>query len=60
MSEIITVHLDQKPIYDIVIEKRFFTAWHCIFQVKCKSYRKICIVTDSNVGPLYAKAVQKF
>ena len=23
MSEIITVHLDQKPIYDIVIEKNF-------------------------------------
>lgn len=23
MSEIITVHLDQKPIYDIVIEKIF-------------------------------------
>lgn len=23
MSEIITVHLDQKPIYDIVIEKDF-------------------------------------
>lgn len=58
MSEIITVHLDQKPIYDIVIEKDFFTAWHCIFQVKVTG-RKICIVTDSNVGPLYAKAVQE-
>ena len=29
MSEIITVHLDQKPIYDIVIEKDFSQLVKC-------------------------------
>ena len=58
MSEIITVHLDQKPIYDIVIEKDFSHLGTAFSSLNVTG-RKICIVTDSNVGPLYAKAVQE-
>lgn len=58
MSEIITVHLDQKPIYDIVIEKNFSQLGTAFSRLNVTG-RKICIVTDSNVGPLYAKAVQE-
>ena len=58
MSEIITVHLDQKPIYDIVIEKDFSQLGTAFSRLNVTG-RKICIVTDSNVGPLYAKAVQE-
>lgn len=58
MSEIITVHLDQKPIYDIVIEKDFSHLGTAFSRLNVTG-RKICIVTDSNVGPLYAKAVQE-
>ena len=53
MSEIITVHLDQKPIYDIVIEKDFSQLGTAFSRLNVTG-RKICIVTDSNVGPLYA------
>ena len=56
MSEIITVHLDQKPIYDIVIEKDFSQLGTAFSRLNVTG-RKICIVTDSNVGPLYSKAV---
>ena len=58
MSEIITVHLDQKPIYDIVIEKDFSQLGTAFSRLNVTG-RKICIVTDSNVGPLYSKAVQE-
>ena len=58
MSEIITVHLDQKPIYDIVIEKDFSQLGTAFSRLNVTG-RKICVVTDSNVGPLYAKAVQE-
>ncbi|MBO5458831.1 MAG: 3-dehydroquinate synthase [Lachnospira sp.] len=58
MSETITVHLDSKPIYDIVIEKDFSRLAES-FEKLAVTGRKICIVTDSNVGPLYAEAVKE-
>ena len=44
MSEIITVHLDQKPIYDIVIEKDFSQLGTAFSRLNVTG-RKICIVT---------------
>lgn len=58
MSETITVHLDHKPIYDIVIEKDFSKLTNAFSKLNVTG-RKICIVTDSNVGPLYAEAVKE-
>lgn len=58
MSERMTVSYQKKPCYDIVFSNGFdglseeFRAnegWH---------NRRVCIVTDSNVEPLYAKAVE--
>jgi 3-dehydroquinate synthase len=56
MSKIITVHKDSKPIYDIVIEQNFSTLAES-FNKLAVIGRKLCIVTDSNVGPLYASKV---
>lgn len=58
MSETITVHLDSKPIYDIVIEKDFNRLAESFEKLHVMG-RKICIVTDSNVGPLYAEVVKE-
>lgn len=58
MSERMTVSYQKKPCYDIVFangfdglaeEFRANEAWH---------NRRVCIVTDSNVEPLYAQAVK--
>lgn len=58
MSKTITIHMDGKPIYDIKIEKDFSELTDSFLKLGVKG-RKICIVTDSNVGPLYAEAVRE-
>ncbi|MDD3240559.1 MAG: 3-dehydroquinate synthase [Lachnospira sp.] len=58
MAKSITVHMNQKPIYDIKIERDFYSLAQA-FQENGMTGHKICIVTDSNVGPLYANQVQK-
>lgn len=57
MSKQITVHYDQKPIYDILIEPNFDKLSEAFAKLGV-SKRRLCIVTDSNVGPLYADAVK--
>ena len=57
MSELITVHYDEKPIYDIAIEKDFSKLAMKVSELGI-SGRKLCIVTDSNVGELYADEVK--
>ncbi len=57
MAERITVHRDQKAIYDIVLETSFDRLGEEASLVM-KQGKKACIVTDSNVGPLYGKAVE--
>lgn len=53
----INVLYNEQPCYDIIINN----SWHMLsdeiskFDVK---KRKICIVTESNVGPIYAKEVR--
>lgn len=56
MSKTITVHYEHKPIYDIVIEKDFSRLAACVGNIGLKN-RKMAIITDSNVGPLYASMV---
>lgn len=57
MSELITVHYNEKPIYDIAIEKDFSKLAMKVSEIGI-SGRKLCIVTDSNVGELYADEVK--
>jgi len=57
MSKTIIVHYDQKPIYNIVIEKNFENLVSSFSKLSV-SGRKLCIVTDSNVGKLYADIVK--
>lgn len=58
MSKVLTIHHDSKPIYDIVIENGFQALCGHFNKLSVKG-KKLCIVTDSNVGPLYAACVQK-
>lgn len=57
MSKIITVNSNNNPIYDIVIEKDFAKLALSVEKLGIKG-RKLAIVTDSNVGPIYAGAVK--
>ena len=57
MEKILTVHSDNIPIYDIAIQSGFEGLKPHFEQLKVTG-KKLCIVTDSNVGPLYAKEVQ--
>jgi len=58
MSKTITVHYDQKPKYDILIEKNFENLSYSFSKLSVTG-RKLCIVTDSNVGEIYADTVKK-
>ena len=48
----VTVHLDEKPIYDIVMTEDFSALPGEIEKLSI-SNRRLCIVTDSNVEKLY-------
>lgn len=58
MQERLTVCRDGNPIYDICMETSF-----CGLEKEMKAFhlenRKICIVTDSNVAPLYLEEVKE-
>lgn len=56
MSKILTVNYEEKPCYDIVIEPNFDNLTASFNKLNVTG-KKICIVTDSNVGPLYANEV---
>ena len=58
MSDRITVHRDQKPIYDIVMDRDFEALPLELERLKL-SGRRVCIVTDTNVAPLYLKKVKE-
>lgn len=57
MENILTINYEKKPCYDIVFETSFSSLAKKIEEL-FGSERKICIVTDSNVGPLYADIVK--
>lgn len=53
-----TVHLNGEPIYDIVLTDTFDGLTKELFNLGCEK-KKLCIVTDSNVAPLYLEAIKK-
>lgn len=53
-----TVHLDGRPIYDIVLSDSFDGLEEELKKLGCAE-KKLCIVTDSNVAPLYLEEVKK-
>ena len=58
MSKTLLVHYEEKPSYAIYITDSFQELESQVGQLYGISEKKICIVTDSNVEPLYAKEVQ--
>ena len=58
MSERMTVSYQKKPCYDIIFE-RDFQALSEELKALDFAQKKLCIVTDSNVGALYASEVEK-
>lgn len=55
MSKVLTVNMDKKPIYDIVIENNFDKLPELL---EAYQGRRCMIVTDSNVGPIYADTIK--
>ena len=58
MANRMTVHMDEKPVYDILLEQDF-SALPKELESFHLEHRKICIVTDSNVAPLYLEEVKE-
>lgn len=58
MKQNLTVHYNNKPIYDIVIQETFDNLTTAVQRLNVTK-RKLCIVTDSNVGKLYADEVKE-
>lgn len=58
MSKKLSINKASKIIYNIMIESSFQNLGLCINDFDLQE-RRICIVTDSNVGKLYADEVQK-
>ena len=56
MSKLITVNYNRKPCYNIVIENDFSKLAENVTKLEI-SGRKLAVITDSNVGPLYADKV---
>ncbi len=57
MSKTITVHDHDIPIYNIEIEHDFSRLAECVKSLGITG-RKLAVVSDSNVGPLYAQDVK--
>lgn len=53
----VTVHVDEKPVYEIVMTKDFSSLPEEMKALSIAS-RRLCIVTDSNVAPLYLNEVK--
>ena len=58
MSKRLNVYKDQKLIYDIVMEPSFDKLQEEVSKFHLEEH-KICIVTDTNVAPLYLEEVKE-
>ncbi|MCD8369367.1 MAG: 3-dehydroquinate synthase [Clostridiales bacterium] len=58
MSDRLIVHRDGNPIYDIVLESSYENLGRELDSLKIHD-RRVCIVTDSNVAPLYLEQVKR-
>ena len=57
MQEIIKVNYEEKPCYEIIINDSFLQLSKCIKNLGY-SKRRIAIITDSNVNPLYGMQIK--
>lgn len=61
MAQRLTIQYDKKPCYDIVFSQNFEGLGEELAELNlpgpCLAERKICILTDSTVEPLYARTV---
>lgn len=57
MAKRLTIHRDNNPIYDIVIKNSFEDMKDEFVRLNLQG-RKICIVSDSVVAPLYLDTVK--
>lgn len=57
MSQRLQVLFEKKPCYDIVITKGFEELQTEVLPFVAE--KKVCIITDTNVQPLYASAVEE-
>ncbi|MDL2302554.1 3-dehydroquinate synthase, partial [Lachnospiraceae bacterium OttesenSCG-928-D06] len=57
MQQRLSVLFQRKPCYDIVYDQSFQLLWDEL-HVLSANQKKICIVTDSNVAPLYGTEIQ--
>ena len=55
--DVMTVHYDNKPIYDIIFQNDFSSLAQYMQGLNTKD-RKICVVTDTNVAPHYLNTVK--
>ena len=58
MEKRIPVHMDGRKVYDIVMEQSFSQLEEELRGMNLED-RKICVVTDSNVAPLYLQEVER-
>ena len=56
MSKLITVHYDDKPIYNITIEKHY-SKLASVIKEQVEAEHKVCVVSDSSVASHYLDAV---
>ncbi|MDO5410213.1 MAG: 3-dehydroquinate synthase [Lachnospiraceae bacterium] len=55
----ITVHYEKKPIYDIYIEENYDRLKEAFGSLKGIEKKKVCIVSETTVAPLYLEEVKK-
>lgn len=58
MSERMTVSYNKKPCYDIIFAQDFSELPAELAENFHAAERKLCIVTDSNIAPIYADTIQ--
>ncbi len=59
MAERMTVSYQKKPCYEIVLTHGFSELTDEFAKEESSRTRRVCIVTDGNVGPLYAQQVKE-
>lgn len=55
----ITVHYNQKPLYDIYIEENYGKLKEAFCTLGDVDRKKVCIVSETNVAPLYLQSVKE-
>ncbi len=59
MSRTLSVTYNEQPCYDICMEKSFDRLPELLLQLGYQKEQKVCIITDSNVAPLYQQELEQ-